>query len=151
MECFCDATCHFFGDCCRDIDEICPRGNCERISHTHTHTHTHLALIYANILFSCMCGLACSTGTVTLGECKYMPLPTQRFTNGLFCPASSTHIMTTCYSLFPCSFSTGDTYLLFGNTYHINRVSVDGSSFEVLYTDQPLGGIVGLDYDYRYK
>ena len=44
----------------------------------------------------------------------------------------------------------GDTYLLFANSYHINRVSVDGTSFEILYDDPFFGGIVGLDFNYRY-
>ncbi|CAI8032996.1 Low-density lipoprotein receptor-related protein 1, partial [Geodia barretti] len=75
IECFCDPTCHFFGDCCRDIDELCPMGD-----------------------------------------------------------------FTWC---------VGETYLLFANSYHINRVSVNGSSFEILYSEQFSGGIVALDYDYR--
>ena len=44
----------------------------------------------------------------------------------------------------------GETYLLFANSYHINRVSVNGSSFEILYSEQFSGGIVALDYDYRW-
>ena len=56
-------------------------------------------------------------------------------------------------TLFVCSLNyvvyIGETYLLFANSHHINRVSVNGSSFEILYSEQFSGGIVALDYDYR--
>ena len=27
LSCYCDSTCHNFGDCCSDIEEICPRSS----------------------------------------------------------------------------------------------------------------------------
>ena len=41
------------------------------------------------------------------------------------------------------------TYLLFANSSHINRASLDGSSFETLYSGNSTDGIRGVDYHYR--
>ena len=41
------------------------------------------------------------------------------------------------------------TYLLFANSSHINRASLDGSSFETLYSGNSTDRIMGVDYHYR--
>ena len=42
-----------------------------------------------------------------------------------------------------------ETYLLFANVFEINRVSLNGSSFQTVYNDSVSSVIVGLDYHYR--
>lgn len=50
-----------------------------------------------------------------------------------------------CFTNFPGH----DSYLLFANTQHINRITLNGSHYEIVYSQEDTNGIVGLDYHYR--
>ena len=44
-----------------------------------------------------------------------------------------------------------DAYLLFSNSFHINRATLNGSHYEILYSEESGDGIIAIDYDYRCR
>jgi DNA-binding beta-propeller fold protein YncE len=60
----------------------------------------------------------------------------------------SSFLIVVVAAVFSVDASENGQYLLVANSFHISRVSPNGSSFENLYSDPLSGRIVGLDYHY---
>ena len=43
-----------------------------------------------------------------------------------------------------------DPYLLFANQYAINRINLNGSSFETIVLGEEGAAFIGMDYNYRF-
>ena len=128
QDCYCDADCFLFNDCCQDVDSICTFGK----------------KLYAKIISLDLLNflaLAPTTYTTT----KHKQQISLKVSRQLSVICVVTYDVLHWLHMF--TRSTGD-YLLFASHNTINHIDLNGENFNI-FIGQLSGGAYGLNFHYR--